>query len=187
MDQHPHTIEIRLQSVDQLFNSLDPSPFLEKELDKEADEFITGWARELPRKAPIGIVVHLPESAPDTVRASALAQVPSEHFAYRADVAARERRELLRVGTIALGIGTVVLAGCLTASHMAELHFSPGPLRRILTESLLLLGWVANWLPIETFLYGWVPYARRERLYRRLARADVRVVRRGTGHGDSGA
>ena len=36
-------------------------------------------------------------------------------------------------------------------------------------------GWVANWKPIEIFLYDWWPLARRRDLYRRLAAARVEV------------
>ena len=33
-------------------------------------------------------------------------------------------------------------------------------------ESLILLAWVANWRPIEIFLYDWLPLLRRRNLYR---------------------
>jgi len=38
---------------------------------------------------------------------------------------------------------------------------------------LLIFGWVANWRPIEIFLYEWWPIVRRRNLYRRLAAAEV--------------
>ena len=40
-------------------------------------------------------------------------------------------------------------------------------------SGLLILGWVANWKPLETFLYDWWPIRRRLRLYRRLQKAPV--------------
>ena len=40
MSAHVHRIEISLKSIDQLFNSMDPSPFHEKDLDRDAEEFI---------------------------------------------------------------------------------------------------------------------------------------------------
>jgi hypothetical protein len=43
----------------------------------------------------------------------------------------------------------------------------------VLRESLVIVGWVANWRPIEMFLYDWWPIARRRDLYRRLANAKV--------------
>ncbi|MEH2673645.1 hypothetical protein DXU07_31005 [Bradyrhizobium elkanii] len=47
------------------------------------------------------------------------------------------------------------------------------PLRRLLEESLLILDWVANWRPLEIFLYDWWPLVRRRDLYRRLSRAVI--------------
>ena len=40
-------IELRVDNIAQLFHTLDPFPFRERDLDKEAEEFIVGWAREL--------------------------------------------------------------------------------------------------------------------------------------------
>jgi hypothetical protein len=40
---HPHTISLKLRDVSQLFNSMDPSPFIEKNLDDDAEEFIVSW------------------------------------------------------------------------------------------------------------------------------------------------
>jgi hypothetical protein len=42
-------------------------------------------------------------------------------------------------------------------------------------ESLLILGWVANWRPMEIFLYEWWPIRRKMMLYRRLAGMTVIV------------
>jgi len=50
-----------------------------------------------------------------------------------------------------------------------------GPLARAFEESLIIVGWVANWKPIETFLYDWWPLRRRRDLYRRLQNAAVEI------------
>ena len=47
------------------------------------------------------------------------------------------------------------------------------PFKRLVEESFLILGWVANWRPLEIFLYDWWPIARRRDLYRRLSNAVV--------------
>src|SRR5262245_49191106 len=54
-------IELRVNEIGQLFHSLDPFPFRERDLDKEAEEYIVSWARELPHDQPIKIIIHLPE------------------------------------------------------------------------------------------------------------------------------
>jgi hypothetical protein len=43
-------------------------------------------------------------------------------------------------------------------------------------ESLLIVGWVAMWRPLEIFLYDWWPIAGERRLHDRLSRITVRVV-----------
>jgi hypothetical protein len=52
-------IRLRLRDVSQLFNSMDPSPFLQKDLDDEAEDFIVSWAREMPAEAPITLRIYL--------------------------------------------------------------------------------------------------------------------------------
>ena len=42
----PHRIEVKVREKTQLFNSMDPSPFHEKDLDPDAEEFIESWAME---------------------------------------------------------------------------------------------------------------------------------------------
>ncbi len=46
---------------------------------------------------------------------------------------------------------------------------------RMLEESLIIVGWVANWRPLEIYLYDWVPIRRRINLYRRITAAPVTV------------
>ncbi len=58
----PGTIEIRVEQFKQLFNSMDPSPFRERDLDDSTEEYIVSWAREMPSRQPIEIVVHLPQA-----------------------------------------------------------------------------------------------------------------------------
>src|SRR5674476_1205790 len=53
-----NSIELRVENISQLFHTLDPFPFRERDLDKEAEEFIVGWAREFVADRAIRIVVH---------------------------------------------------------------------------------------------------------------------------------
>lgn len=168
-------IEVRVESVAQMFDTLDPFPFPERDLDKEAEEFIVGWARELPRASPIAIRVHLPAAEAGTKDAVALPGAMGRYFAYRAEGVARELRELFRVGRGALAIGIVVLVVCLSLSQFLVGQLGDAPFGRVVTESLIIVGWVANWKPIEIFLYDWWPLARRRNLYRRLAAAKVEL------------
>src|SRR5674476_296317 len=57
----PHKIELNLREVGQLFNTMDPAPFPEKDLDNDAEEFILSWVGEFPLDEPVSLVVHLAE------------------------------------------------------------------------------------------------------------------------------
>jgi hypothetical protein len=46
---------------------------------------------------------------------------------------------------------------------------------RLIEESLLILGWVANWRPLEIFLYDWWPIRRQSLLYKHLSAMPVEV------------
>lgn len=65
-------IELRVDKLAQLFHTLDPFPFRERDLDKEAEEFIVGWARELAANLTIRIMVHFPETEAQTKAAREL-------------------------------------------------------------------------------------------------------------------
>jgi hypothetical protein len=166
-------IELRVDEIAQLFHTLDPFPFRERDLDREAEEFIVAWARELPVDQPIRIVVHFPDSDVQKKAALDLGEAFSRYFSYRAGILQRDLNELFRVGRRSLGIGIFVLVVCLIAAHLAGGLLIEAPFKRLVEESFLILGWVANWRPLEIFLYDWWPIARRRDLYRGLSKAVV--------------
>jgi hypothetical protein len=73
-------VEVRVAELRQLFNAIDPSPFRERDLDPRAEEFIVGWARDLPRDAGLALLVHLERAAGDTDEAAMLSEVDSPVF-----------------------------------------------------------------------------------------------------------
>jgi hypothetical protein len=57
---HPsHRIEIYVDRMGQLFNSMDPSPFHEKDLDHDAEEFIVRWAQEYHLRDPLVLRIYV--------------------------------------------------------------------------------------------------------------------------------
>lgn len=169
------SIEIRVDQIAQLFHSLDPFPFNERDLDADAEEHIVGWARELPRDRPLEIRIHLPATEAASPAARDLGTSIARYFAYRADMLGRELKELFRVGRISLLIGVGVLGVCLGVGQAITGLFGPSFLGHFIEQGLIIVGWVANWRPIAIFLYDWWPLARRRRLYQRLAAAAVIV------------
>jgi hypothetical protein len=166
-------VEIRVDDIAQLFHTLDPFPFREKDLDREAEEYIVGWARELPADRPFRIVVHFPDGQSQTDLARDLPEALGKYFAGRAGVIQGDLNELFRIGRRSLAIGVAILVACLLASNLASGFLAEASFKRMVEESFLILGWVANWRPLEIFLYDWWPIARRRDLYRRLSAATI--------------
>ena len=79
-----HLIEIRVDRLAQLFHTLDPFPFREKDLDQDAEEYIVSWARELPDRRPVRIAVHLPEGDAFDANSKELNEAFHRYFAGRA-------------------------------------------------------------------------------------------------------
>ena len=176
MSEISNTIEIHLRTADQLFNLLDPSPFRERDLDEKAERYIVGYARELKTKGPFKIIVTLPQEACASPFAQHIPEAIHNYFAYRAGLLRQDRRELLRNGRRFLAIGLVVLALCFLAIKALNLPPDPSPFQRLMEQSLLILGWVANWRPIEIFLYEWLPLYRQIKLYDRIAASETKLL-----------
>lgn len=169
-------IEVRVETPAQLFNSLDPSPFRSRDLDQDAEAHIIDWARELPRDAPFVLHIHLPRQHAEPGSDHGIAEAFAHYFTERADVAGRDLAEHFRTAWRYFGIGVPVLAACLIASQTIAPLLGEQTLSRIVEESLIIVGWVANWKWIEALLYDWWPIKRRRDLYRRLATARVEII-----------
>lgn len=166
-------IELKIREIGQLFQSLDPLPFRERDLDAAVEEYVVAWAREQGGARPIQILVHLPGDEAGRAEAGHIGDAIRNYFAYRAEVSRWELKELFRVGRASFAIGLAVLALCIILGAEISRQVGEGYAGRFFSEGLIILGWVANWRPIEIFLYDWWPLVRRRRLYERLARAAI--------------
>ena len=54
-----HQLHLKVHTLDDLFNSLDPSPFFTQELDRAADQYIEKWARRYPANSALHLSVQL--------------------------------------------------------------------------------------------------------------------------------
>jgi hypothetical protein len=126
--------------------------------------------------------VHVPASDARAGTSQELNEAFHRYFAGRAAAAQRDLNELFRVGRRSLAIGIPILVACFASARLVAGYVTENELQRLVEEGLLILGTVANWRPLEIFLYDWWPVARRRDRYQRLAAATVELKPYVAGH-----
>ncbi len=172
-----HRIQISLRDLSQLFNSLDPSPFHEKDLDRNAEEYIESWVSEFPSKDPVNLDIYL-QQWPESPDAQDVAEKAiHNYFTYKAGLNRMEFSRLMKQGRTSLLVGITFLAVCLlTSQFIAPLAGSA--FYELVRESLLIVGWVALWKPLEIYLYDWWPLRRRGVILRKMSLMPVELRKR---------
>ena len=172
--KHSRIIELELREMSQLFNSMDPSPLENKDLNDDVEEFIVSSSEEQRPDQPLTLRIYLQEwpaeDPSDVVRNSI-----HNYFAYRANLGHLAFRRLMRRGRTSLLIGLLFLAACLITSKLL-LGDLEGTWARLVRESLTIAGWVAMWRPMEIYLYDWWPLRRKSRLYQKLSQMPVQMI-----------
>jgi hypothetical protein len=174
MKTQAHTaIRLRLRDLAQLFNSMDPSPFIDRDLDADAEEYIVSWARELPSNPGLELVIELAHPTRSD-RTTGVEDAVRRYFSTRASIKQLEFGHLMRRGRLSLIVGTIFLTTCLLLGELVTRQ-RHGPVAEIITEGLTIAGWVALWRPLEIYLYDWWPLLEEHRRLDRLAKIRVKI------------
>lgn len=170
-----HRIELRLRELNQLFDSFDPAPFHEKDLDRDAEDYIVSWAREYPAGEPLLFRLHLPRDQQRFEPEPTVRDAVHNYFAYRAELARLDVRRTLQQGRASLVVGIVFLVVCMVLRELLR-RVGTDDWLGVVEEGLLIIGWVAMWRPIELLLYDWWPQRRLRQTFENLSRMRVEVV-----------
>lgn len=178
-------IEVRVAELRQLFNVIDASPFRERDLDPDAEEFIVGWAREAPRDARLGLLVEVNRAPGQDDEPAVLRDAIRGFFTHRAQASRARLRQLLRVGRTSLLVGLCFLIAAVGLGGLVASTMSGQRIGEFIQQGLAICGWVAMWRPLEIFLYGWWPIRTEARLYDRLSAMPVRIAYAGNADPDA--
>jgi hypothetical protein len=164
------TVSLRVRNVAQLFNSFDPSPFWDRDLDREAAEFIEDEFSDRQSADHWHLNVHTQDGGASRQDL----QAAIEHYYTRlAGSARRDLAEHLKIGQLALLGGIAIFLACMGARDLLQRSFTELP--KMLDEGLIILAWIAMWRPVEVLAYEWLPLLHKRRLYERLAGIRVTV------------
>lgn len=169
------TIEIDTQTIAQTLTANDPSPEHEEGLTRVVAGYIEGRASEAPTGGAfkIRLLARKPDKRADVL--DVFRAVFATHFTNKAAKADREFRQTLVRGMKSLAVGLVILAVCTAIGQAIDAMPIRDGLREGLRDGVSVLGWVANWRPVELLFYDWWPIRGERDLYRRLAKAEIEV------------
>jgi hypothetical protein len=162
-------IDIRLHTLAQLYDAMDPAPFHDKALDPRAEDYILSCARESAAHEPVTLRVHGPPELRE--HAGEIASAVHAHFGLALQAAERHGRQRVRTGRGALVLGLVVLVTSLVLRSLLPDYESTA--LDAIREGLLILGWVALWRPVEILLFE--RWESRQELQRLRALAQARI------------
>jgi hypothetical protein len=180
-----NALRLHLGELRQLFDSMDPAPFRERDLDPKAADYIVDSAREAPAGAALALQVELGREPVDETTAALLREAVHDYFERRAAGKRRELHRLFRTGRLSLVIGLAFLSGAIALAQWLGGLIAHEGYAWLVSESLIIGGWVALWRPMEIFLYDWWPLRADARLFDRLAAMPVSL--RGAGAAAGGA
>ncbi len=162
-------IELRVQKLEQLFDTLDPAPFHDKALDRNVDAYLLESAAEYSVSTPLRVMIYAPAEMAAHIKD--IERAVHTHFALATQQAERRHRRRRGVGRLALFTGLTILV--LALALRSWLKSVSNPFAEALSEGLMILAWVALWRPIETIGFDSWEARQQRRLLAKLARVEI--------------
>jgi len=163
-------IDIKLNSIEQMFDNRDPAPFRDRDLDPGLAEYLLDAGEDLAAADRVHVVFWVDKPC-------AVSEVKQAVHAHFDDVIARirrTRRRRRRTGQVTLVFALVLVVALLALSQLIA-NLVPGSLGTGLKEGLVISSWVAMWRPVETLIYDWIPSRHERRVAGKLRDAPIEV------------
>jgi hypothetical protein len=165
-------IVVPLTSVEQLVDACPPSPFRQRRLKEEAEQFLIDRVNALPRPAAASLLITLPQT--EASEENRVVDAIHEHFNCRRVEAEKQVARIRRFGWRILGIALLFLAAAMLIVQLMKRYLPPVTAVSVVTAGLTIFAWVALWRPCELLLYEWYPFKRDARLFRKLEQCEIR-------------
>ena len=167
-------IEVRVKSPQQLFDSRDPAPFLDRDLDDDFVEYIFSSAREFSLSSPLKIVIYIEEKETKDLPKDSIREAIHSFLTYQIDLQKGDLKNFLKRAQLFFLIGLTILVLSISVAQNLLVPSPPG-LIGILREGIVIFGWVSIWKPIELILYDWYPLFEKLRFYKKLLATEIDV------------
>jgi hypothetical protein len=162
-------LDVRVESMEQLFDNRDPAPFRDRDLDPALVEYLLDGARDLASETPLRVEIWM--------RTSPSTDVPHAvrtYFQHEIDRTNRRRREQVRTGLTGLAIAMAVVMVLIVVAGIVERRLT-GTFGTLLREALVISGWVLMWRPLDVLVYDRIAWLRNRRILESIRDAAIGV------------
>jgi hypothetical protein len=164
---------LRLTSIDALFNQYDARPVADRVLNDDVHAYLLDEWEGLRDRRPSTLTVYAPVSERAHTDENAVrAAIRSDLGASRGPL--RSAGPLSRRERNALWIGIGVFVASVVLSTTSD-RLSGEVLVQAVSQGLVLLGWVALWLPAAHFVTEVLPHYFNRRRYAEFADIEIRI------------
>lgn len=167
-------IEIKVSSLEDMFDEHDPSPYMIRDLDSSITDYIMACVLEINPEF-VGKIRVYTEDFFDLDKQDIFSKSIKDFFELKSHMETVQLKQVFKRGLISLMIGLGFLLSAIMASIYIQSK-SPEFWTSFLKEGLHLLGWVSMWKPINLFLYDWWPPLQDLKIYKALAKVDIEIV-----------
>jgi hypothetical protein len=170
-------IQIAAQArlTEDLFDRFDPSPVEQRRLNTELVTYLLASLKSAAGPGPVVMTLLMPESSRVQPSAeAALRAAVSAHFHRLVDDATADIKRITLIVRVFIPISLVLMCICTVVSELLR-RASDRLFVSSIAEGVIVLGWVALWLPFDYLLFARLPLYRLRSLYRCLENAEVRI------------
>lgn len=146
-------IQMKIKYSRQLFDERDPSPFIEKDIDDDAADYLFSYAQEIGLKK-LGSLEIIIENKIEEDERIPIAEAINNYFSYRYDLALIKFKKMISEGIRSLFIASLAMGVSLFVVYKLQ-GASETFFYSYLEETLVVMSWVAMWKPLNIFLYEW--------------------------------
>jgi gas vesicle protein len=157
-------IKISTKKIEDLYNDFDKeSSFSKKDLDEELVEYIIDSVKEIGDEKFV-IKFYFKERSEENYER--VTNSIKNFFEYLQDLEKSSMKEQITNSFIFMIIGIFFTTISLTLSDESLTQ-------KILSEGLMVAGWVSLWESLATFLIKWLPFSKKLKIYKRVVKAEV--------------
>lgn len=173
-------VDLVVEDINQLFDERDPAPFLQRDLDEDAVDFIVSSIQEFPLKHPTKLQIYFSNrkvgrTKKKEITNEEITTAIRNYFKHYAEITSKKLTKLLKDGRTSLFMGAIVVTGCLLLGENLARFDGVTPVR-LFRAGIEIAGWVALWRPIEVLLYDWWSLYEKRKMLEKIASIEISLT-----------